>query len=516
MEIIKISLCLFLLFNCCFSQIEQQQSLLWQKLQYQQQHRRGRAKTDCRISSLNAREPTYKFNSEAGTTEFWDRNSEEFECAGVAAVRNDIQPNGLLLPHYNNAPQLLYIVQGSGILGTVIPGCAETFESPQREKSMRGEQGRSEGGSQYRTGGDRHQKVRQFRQGDVLALPAGITLWFYNNGQERLVTVALLDVSNPVNQLDLQFRHFFLAGNPNPKGLSGSRYEEEIRSRKEHEQGEEPQQQQSGNLFDGFDLDILADVFNVDRNLAKNLQGREDQRGQIIRAENFDVLSPKFEEEEQSHGPGKGSQPNGLEETICAMRLRENLGHPSRADVYNPRGGRVSTLNSHKLPILNWLQLSAEKGVMYQASHLLRNAVMAPYWNLNAHSIIYIIRGTGRIQVVGDTGNSVFDDEVREGQMIVVPQNFAIMKKAGDQGLEYIAFKTNDQAMTSPLAGRLSAIRAMPEEVLMNSYQISRQEARSLKYNREETCVFAGRKSTGYSTRAMEYALTAVEAFLKV
>lgn len=141
---------------------------------------------------------------------------------------------------------------------------------------------------------------------------------------------------------------------------------------------------------------------------------------------------------------------------------------------------------------------------------------MAPYWNLNAHSIIYIIRGTGRIQVVGDTGNSVFDDEVRERQMIVVPQNFAIMKKAGDQGLEYIAFKTNDQAITSALAGRLSAIRAMPEEVLMNSYQISRQEARSLKYNREETCVFAGRKSTGYSTRAMEYALTAVEAFLKV
>lgn len=112
MEIIKLSLCLFLLFNCCFSQIEQQQSFLWQKLQQQQQHRRGRAKTDCRISNINAREPTLKYNSEAGTTEFWDQNSEEFKCAGVAAVRNDIQPKGLLLPHYNNAPQLLYIVQG--------------------------------------------------------------------------------------------------------------------------------------------------------------------------------------------------------------------------------------------------------------------------------------------------------------------------------------------------------------------------------------------------------------------
>ncbi|KAM3356589.1 hypothetical protein P3S68_023303 [Capsicum galapagoense] len=118
MEIIKkrsllsLAICFFLLFSCCFSHIEQQQSFSWEKLQQQQQHRPGRAKTDCRIQSLNAREPTLRFDSEAGTTEFWERNSEEFECAGVAVVRNNIQPQGLLLPHYNNAPQLLYIVQG--------------------------------------------------------------------------------------------------------------------------------------------------------------------------------------------------------------------------------------------------------------------------------------------------------------------------------------------------------------------------------------------------------------------
>lgn len=116
MEIVKISLWFFLLVTCCFSQIEQQQSLLWQKLKQQQQHRRGRAKLDCRISSINARDPTYKFDSEGGTTEFWERNSEEFECAGVAAVRNDIQPKGLLLPHYNNVPQLIYIVQGLHVM----------------------------------------------------------------------------------------------------------------------------------------------------------------------------------------------------------------------------------------------------------------------------------------------------------------------------------------------------------------------------------------------------------------
>ncbi|CAN4120533.1 unnamed protein product [Withania somnifera] len=475
-SLLSLTLCFFLLFSCCFSQIEHQQNFLWQRLRQQQQHRRGRAKTDYRIQSLTALEPTRRFESEAGNTD--------------GCWRNVIQPQGLLLPHYNNAPQLLYIVQGRGMLGLVIPGCAETFESPQRERSMRGEESRG-GESQYRTRGDCHQKVRQFRQGDILALPAGFTLWLYNNGQERLVTVALLDTSNPANQLDLEFRHFFLAGNPHPKGLSGCRYEEEIPSRGEQQQ----QHQTTGNFFD---KDLLADAFNVDPELTRRLEGREDQRGQIIRAERLDVRSPEFFDEEEQEPrrerEGRGSRPNGLRE----------LGRPSRADVYNPRGGRVSTLNSHKLPILNWLQLSAERGVLYQASQMGSIFYNGTLLERERSSILYIIRRDGRIQVVGDTGNCVFNDEVREGQLIIVPQNFAVVKKAGNQGLEYIAFKTNDQAMTSPLAGRLSAIRAMPEEMLMNSYQISRQDARRLK------------QSTGYSTRAMEDALTAVEAFLKV
>lgn len=133
----------------------------------------------------------------------------------------------------------------------------------------------------------------------------------------------------------------------------------------------------------------------------------------------------------------------------------------------------------------------------------MQNAIVAPHWNMNAHSIIYIIRGSGRIQVVGNAGRSVFDDEVRENQLLIVPQNFAIVKRAGNEGLEYIAFKTNDNAMVNPLAGRLSALRAMPEEVLMNSYQISRQEARSLKYNREELTVFG---PGSRSSRREEYA----------
>ncbi|KAG8370422.1 hypothetical protein BUALT_Bualt14G0115200 [Buddleja alternifolia] len=352
----------------------------WQNVQKQQQHRL-RARTDCRVQRLiTAQEPTLRYESEAGR----------------------------------------------GLQGTVIPGCAETFETESQERSEQSERRRFT---------DRHQKIRQFRQGDVLALPAGLTLWFYNSGEEPLITVALLDTGNEINQLDQTFRNFFLAGNPYSGGQSYHR-----------------------------------------------------QRGS---------------EEEQT---------NGIEETICTAKLRVNLDQPSRADMYNPRGGRIATLNSRKLPILSWLRLSAEKGVLY------RNAIMAPHWTINAHTMIYVTRGSGRFQVVGHTGKSVFDDEVQKGQMIIVPQNYIILKRANeDQGLEWISFKTNDNAMTSQLAGRLSAIRALPEEVLMNSYQISREDAKNLKYRRDESRVFSPSRSSPRSPRpkTFGYALDVIKSMME-
>lgn len=107
-----ILLLLSLLVHGCLAQLGQDQPFLWQNLQEQQQHTL-RARTDCRIQRLEAQEPTIRLDSEAGRTEFWDRNNEQFQCAGVAAVRNHIEPKGLLLPHYNNAPQIVYVVRGN-------------------------------------------------------------------------------------------------------------------------------------------------------------------------------------------------------------------------------------------------------------------------------------------------------------------------------------------------------------------------------------------------------------------
>ncbi|GFP86024.1 11s globulin subunit beta [Phtheirospermum japonicum] len=390
-------------------------------MQSQQQHRL-RAKTSCSLQQLNAREPSRRFEYEAGSSEHWDPNCEEFECAGVEFVRHTIQPKGLLLPYYTNVPQLIYIIQGSGIHGNVIPGCAETYES---SASSEGEQGEGR-----RSSGDRHQKLRRFRQGDILALQPGITHWAYNDGDTPIISVSFRDVANEANQLDLKFR------NPQATQSQG-------RERREHEyrRGEEQEQEQDmGNIFRGFDQEFLAQALNIDREIVRKMQAREDNRGDIVRAERLSFVLPE-EQEQQQRREGGGYNHNGLEETFCSINVRQNIDNPSKADVYNPRAGRVTRLNSQKLPILNYLRLSADRGVLY------KNAMMAPHWSVNSHTITYVIRGSARIQVVGNQGNTVFDDEVREGQLLVVPQNFATVKRANEQGFEWVAFRTNDNAM---------------------------------------------------------------------
>ncbi|KAL0349032.1 UNVERIFIED_CONTAM: 11S globulin seed storage protein 1 [Sesamum angustifolium] len=488
--LLSLSLSFLFLFHGCVAQLELQQQHYWKSLQQFQQHRL-RAKTECQVQQLTARQPSYRLQSEAGVTEFWDANNEEFQCAGIEFVRHTIQPRGLLLPYYSNAPQLVYIVQGqscSGIHGTVFPGCAETYESEPGFGSTGEEEGRQ------RT--DRHQKLRRFRRGDVLALREGVTHWAYNDGDTPIISIALRDVANEANQLDLKFRRFFLAGNPQTAQFQGQQ-EREQGPRGEGWKGQEEGQGKS-NIFSGFNEEFLAESFNIDPQLVRKLQSREDNRGIIVRAERpLRLVLPEYgrEEQERQWQQGRGGgYVNGLEETICSLKIRQNIEHVSTTHSYNPRGGRISTINSQTLPILGQLRLSAEKGVLY------RNGITAPHWSTNSHSALYVTRGNARIQVVGHQGRSVLNEEVNEGQLVVVPQNFALAIRAGDQGFEYVTFRTNDNAMKSELAGRLSAIRAMPDEVVMNSFGVSREDARNLKYNRDEATVFSpGGRSGGYA-----------------
>lgn len=142
--------------------------------------------SSCNIKKLKSQKPITRLESEAGVAEIWDESDCQFECAGVTPTRYTVQPKGLLLPRYSNYPTLIYVVEGEGILGAVIPGCPESFQSSRQ--------------------GDEHQRVQKIRQGDIIALPAGISVWGYNTGNTNLVGVSIRDIASQSNQLDRSSR----------------------------------------------------------------------------------------------------------------------------------------------------------------------------------------------------------------------------------------------------------------------------------------------------------------------
>ncbi|KAI3859209.1 hypothetical protein MKX03_034613 [Papaver bracteatum] len=427
--------------------------------QTQQQLRQQEAR-QCHIQQLTASQPNQRIESEGGVTELWNEYEDQFQCAGVAPMRDVIQPNSLSLPNFSPSPRLVYIQQGQGLLGLSQPGCAETYHSSQ-QPGLRREGSQQEGRQSEQR--DQHQKVHRIRQGDIVALPAGVAHWCYNDGNEELVAVSVTDLNNNANQLEQKLRSFYLAGGQTQRSsLQGS-------PRQQQQQRETFQ-----NVFRAFDENLMAEAFNIPVEVVRRMQ-QEDERGLIVRVrgEEMRMIRPEEEQEYESR------RYNGLEETYCNLNIRQYLDNPREADIYSRQAGRINIVNSQKLQILNYMDMSAEKGNLYP------NAMHAPHWTMNAHSVFYVTRGEAHVQVVGSNGQTVLDNRVNQGELFVVPQHFVSTIRAGNNGFEYVAFKTSGQPMKSPLVGYTSAFKAMPIQVLANSFQISTQEAQNLKYNRE-------------------------------
>nr|DAD20105.1 TPA_asm: hypothetical protein HUJ06_021568 [Nelumbo nucifera] len=241
---------------------------------------------------------------------------------------------------------------------------------------------------------DFHQKLRFFKEGDALLVPEGVAYWAYNGGDTPIVAVVVIDTRNNANQLDekvrvrkeinsvsrtfilcrdayskaynyfliyiMHVKNFWLAGNVQEQEEHQQQKQRGQSSSRSEKFGEES----SSNIFSGIDVELLSQAFGVRKETVRKLQGENDQRGPIIQAERgLEVIKPILSEEQERK---QESNENGLEEALCNMRLRQNIGKATRSDVYTPFGGRLTTLNSQNLPILGFYQLSAQRGHLYK------------------------------------------------------------------------------------------------------------------------------------------------------
>lgn len=102
-------------------------------------------------------------------------------------------------------------------------------------------------------------------------------------------------------------------------------------------------------------------MLGISRELAEKIKGRDDDRGEIVKVEGeLHMVRPSRE----TQSPAA----NGLEQAFCSMSVKHNINDPRRADIYNPRAGTTTTLNSQKLTILAYLRLNAVRGVLNRVS----------------------------------------------------------------------------------------------------------------------------------------------------
>ncbi|RWW63568.1 hypothetical protein BHE74_00029242 [Ensete ventricosum] len=281
-----------------------------------------------------------------------------------------------------------------GVAGTVIPGCPETYQSFQ----------------QQREGEDEHQRIHYFREGDIIALAAGVAHWCYNNGEAPVVAITVSHTSSNANQLDRQHR-----------------------------------------------LELLAEALGVDKEVARKIQNPDDGRGEIVGVDRgLQLLQPSPRKGEQER---RRRESNGLEEAYCTMDYMQNIGDTTLCDQYDPNAGRITVLNSRKFPVLRFMEMGAVRG------SLRPNTVGAPYWNINTHGIAYALRGSCQMQVVGHRGRTVFDGELRQGQLLAIPPQYVVITKARGERYEWVSFKTNGNPMVSQIVGKASVFRGMPVEV---------------------------------------------------
>nr|CAA90640.1 legumin; 11S globulin [Ephedra gerardiana] len=440
--------------------------------------------------NIRARDPaessSIQAKSEGGRFEVTTPNdAPELECARVAFNREVISENSLARPRYTNVPLVAYVVKGEGYFSIVFPGCPNTIEDPFEEirggrqprrephhqpgrQDERGQGQQQQEGEDEQYEHDTAQKIHRVKRGDAIAIPAGHVFWIYNNRNEDLEIVSVADLANHQNQLDEEYLTFLLNGNAPvlPQQQEGRRRGRDESGRRGGEG------QDASGILSGFSSDRLARALGIRNCTASRLQGKEQQqqRGLHVKV-NFQNPSRDALYVAENAGNGFPS------ETVCNQRIRHNINRRDQPDFYHPRAGFMSVANSFKLPILDNIRLSADH------VNLQPNAIFGPSWVVNAHRVIYALQGSGNVEIVAPNGEGVFQGRLRRGQFLVIPQFFAAVKEASEEGFEWVAFLTHQRPYRSDLSGAGSVFVGLPRPVVEEAFGLEEEEARALDRN---------------------------------
>ncbi|XP_020579616.1 glutelin type-A 1-like [Phalaenopsis equestris] len=273
------------------------------------------------------------------------------------------------------------------------------------------------------------EKVLPIKEGDAIALPFGVVTWWFNPNSTRLVILFLGDTSK--GHLAGQFTNFQITG--------------------------------SKGIFTGFSTEFVSRAWDLSTDDAEELVG--SQKGSIIVKISDNQSMPQPSEADR-----KGLVLNCLEAPL---------------DVDIEGGGCVVVLNTQNLPLVGEVGLGADLVRIYGHS------MCSPGFSCDsAYQVTYVLRGSGRVQVVGIDGKRVLETRIEAGYLFIVPRFFVVSKIADAEGMEWFSIITTPNPIFTHLAGRTSVWKAISPEVLQASFGTSPEMEQLFRSKRTSDEIF--------------------------
>ncbi|KAL0421004.1 UNVERIFIED_CONTAM: 11S globulin seed storage protein Ana o [Sesamum latifolium] len=152
----------------------------------------------------------------------------------------------------------------------------------------------------------------------------------------------------------------------------------------------------SNGIFTGFSTEFVSRAWDLEESVVKTLVGSQSKTG-IVKLD----ASCKMPEPKKEHY-------NGM-----ALNCEE-----APLDVDIKDGGKVVVLNTKNLPLVGEVGLGAD------LVRLNGKAMCSPGFSCDsALQVTYIVRGSGRVQVVGVDGKRVLETTIKAGNLFIVPRS---------------------------------------------------------------------------------------------
>nr|ACF83391.1 unknown [Zea mays] len=228
------------------------------------------------------------------------------------------------------------------------------------------------------------EKVVAVKEGDALALPFGAVTWWHNGpaAQADLTVLFLGDTSKGHKRG--QFTNFQLTG--------------------------------SAGIFTGLSTEFVSRAWDLPEPDAARLVSSQPASGIVKLPASAAAL------------PAPSPQDRAGVALNCLV---------APLDVDIPGGGRVVVLNTANLPLVREVGLGADL-VRIDA-----HSMCSPGFSCDsAYQVTYIVRGSGRVQVVGPDGRRVLETRIEGGSLFIVPRFHVVSKIADASGMEWFSIIT--------------------------------------------------------------------------